>query len=140
MGGGSSGGEHALAPVDDLAAADRRQAGAQHQQLVGRHLHQFLRQHSSAALVGLAGAAVALAEAAVGAALRAGLVGVGAEPLGELLGDLQLLGREGDLDPAVGDDLLGEVGAVFGAQLGWALQHRQQAQAVAGDIGEGRGP
>jgi hypothetical protein len=36
------------------------------------------------------------------AAAGAALIGVGAQPLGKLLGDLQLLGREGDLHTDIG--------------------------------------
>jgi hypothetical protein len=36
-----------------------------------------------------------------GTTARAALVGVGADPLGELLGDLQVLRREGDLPPEI---------------------------------------
>ena len=116
----------------------RRLAGAEHQQPVGWHLDQLLWQHQQPALIAL-GLAAASARQARRAARAASGVGVSAEPLCEVLDDLQLLGRKRDLDPTVDDDLLGQIGAVFGAQLGRALLHGQQAQAVARDIGEGVG-
>ena len=72
-------------------------------------------------------------------AAAAGLIGVVAEPFAQFLGHLQLLRGEDDLDPAVGQDVFGHVGSVEGAELRRALDHRQKAKAVAGEVGEGGG-
>src|SRR3546814_10894191 len=61
-----------------------------------------------------------------------------AKPLGEFVGDLQLLGREHDLQSAIGDDLVGDIDAIDAAGLGPALDDWQEAKFVACDIGKGR--
>src|SRR3546814_6297270 len=59
-----------------------------------------------------------------------------AEPFGKFVRDLQLLRREDNLEAAIGDDLVGDIGTVDCAKLGSALNDRNQAQAIAGDVGE----
>src|SRR3546814_17357900 len=41
-----------------------------------------------------------------------------------------------NLEAAIGDDLVGDIGTVDCAKLGSALNDRNQAQAIAGDVGE----
>src|SRR3546814_1710546 len=61
-----------------------------------------------------------------------------AKPLGEFVGDFQLLGREHDLQSAIGNDLVGDVHAIDAAGLGSALDDWQQAKPVSYDVGKGR--
>src|SRR3546814_14788764 len=61
-----------------------------------------------------------------------------AKPLGEFVGDFQLLGREHDLQSAIGNDLVGDVHAIDAAGLGTALDDWQQAKPVSCDVGKGR--
>src|SRR3546814_14021280 len=41
-----------------------------------------------------------------------------------------------NLEAAIGDDLVGDIGTVDCAKLGSALNDRNQAPAIAGDVGE----
>src|SRR3546814_19872391 len=61
-----------------------------------------------------------------------------AKPLGEFVGDLQLLWREHYLQSAIGDDLVGDIDAIDAAGLGPALDDWQAAKSVACDIVKGR--
>src|SRR3546814_1481917 len=47
-----------------------------------------------------------------------------------------LFRSEDNLEAAIGDDLVGDIGTVDCAKLGSALNDRNQAQAIAGDVGE----
>src|SRR3546814_11086425 len=60
-----------------------------------------------------------------------------ADPFGKLVRHAQLFGREGDLDAAVGDDLIRHVLTITSAKLRAGLDDGQEPNAVARHKGTG---
>src|SRR3546814_17638041 len=59
-----------------------------------------------------------------------------AEPLRQFVRHTQLFRREGYLDAAVGDDLVGDMLTIDSPELRSGLDDRKEAYAVAGDVGK----
>src|SRR3546814_4585296 len=53
-----------------------------------------------------------------------------AEPFGKFVRDLQLLRREDNLEAAIGDDLVGDIGTVDCAKLGRSEEHTSELQSL----------
>src|SRR3546814_5735374 len=74
-------------------------------------LHEFLRQQQGAALLRYGFRPVGEEPVDRGRFGDAILSDI-AQPLGQVVGDPQFLGREGDFDTAIGDDFIGDMLAV----------------------------